>query len=404
MAFARESDSSSVAKWQHRRNRTAVTRVAPHLARPRLTQRVLITVATMLATTTRASTARPARASNRASKRVASKASSTVAAIDGKKAAIVVGVPAGLVAFAPIPAALAAADKDAIESFVSSVDDSVNAVVGVFARASDAATTARDALSPAIDRLAPLVEEAVKDATPFVSSATEEVSKATKQAAPLVKKNVDLVEKSIGGGVDSALRAASSSAKSAGVDVDFSSAARGVSSAVERVVPAFADALDTTLDAARALDGATLTAVVATGAVLFATSPLWVGPLAKTARGYAGDVSAVAAFDDVREGALLVDVRDGAAQDRGVPEVRGGSVVVVETEQVGARGKLEIDALALIVASLKKANKGKKIIVMGPKAVPVAIALSSRGFGNVFVMEGGFDKRRGWLESGLPTN
>ena len=142
--------------------------------------------------------------------------------------------------------------------------------------------------------------------------------------------------------------------------MDFSSAARGVSSAVERVVPAFADALDTTLDAARALDGATLTAVVATGAVLFATSPLWVGPLAKTARGYAGDVSAVAAFDDVREGALLVDVRDGAAQDRGVPEVRGGSVVVVETEQVGARGKLEIDAVGVDRRVAEKGEQGEE--------------------------------------------
>jgi len=43
------------------------------------------------------------------------------------------------------------------------------------------------------------------------------------------------------------------------------------------------------------------------------------------------------------------------------------------------------------------------VILMGPTAAPVAAALSALGFSGVYVMEGGFERRRGWVESGLAT-
>jgi 3-mercaptopyruvate sulfurtransferase SseA len=43
------------------------------------------------------------------------------------------------------------------------------------------------------------------------------------------------------------------------------------------------------------------------------------------------------------------------------------------------------------------------VILMGSTAAPVAAVLSALGLSGVHVMEGGFERRRGWVESGLAT-
>ena len=133
----------------------------------------------------------------------------------------------------------------------------------------------------------------------------------------------------------------------------------------------------------------------------------------RSARGYAGDVTAVQAYDDARLRPLhIVDLRSVKAQERGVPKVRGGRVLLVPPVTVddGAlRGRLadvaalEIRSTAVVVAALKKIGKSSKVILMGPSAKSVAGALTAMGFGQVYVMDGEFDKKRGWVESGLAT-
>lgn len=129
----------------------------------------------------------------------------------------------------------------------------------------------------------------------------------------------------------------------------------------------------------------------------------------------AGNISAVKAYDEVCTGeAFLIDLRQSKAQEKGVPSLpRGnGRLILVEPETVSdaaLRGRmqdvagLETQSTAVVISALKKLSKSSKVILMGPQAAPVAAALAARGFGSVFVMDGGFDKKRGWIDSGLST-
>lgn len=59
--------------------------------------------------------------------------------------------------------------------------------------------------------------------------------------------------------------------------------------------------------------------------------------------------------------------------------------------------------LFLQIAALKKAKKGKPVILMdqsGNNARAVAKELSARGFSQVYVVDGGF---KGWISNKLPT-
>lgn len=65
---------------------------------------------------------------------------------------------------------------------------------------------------------------------------------------------------------------------------------------------------------------------------------------------------------------------------------------------------VEADSTARIIAALKKANKGKPIIMLDSNASiakAVARKLSTLGFRAVYVVDGGFDGRGGWVSSGL---
>lgn len=56
------------------------------------------------------------------------------------------------------------------------------------------------------------------------------------------------------------------------------------------------------------------------------------------------------------------------------------------------------------VASLKRLSKGSKVILLdrnGGTSKTVAKELAKRGFSRVFVIEGGFDGRNGWVSSKL---
>ncbi len=65
---------------------------------------------------------------------------------------------------------------------------------------------------------------------------------------------------------------------------------------------------------------------------------------------------------------------------------------------------MEADSTARIIAALKKASKGKPVIVLDANASlakMVARKLCSLGFRSVYVVDGGFDGRGGWVSSGL---
>ena len=68
---------------------------------------------------------------------------------------------------------------------------------------------------------------------------------------------------------------------------------------------------------------------------------------------------------------------------------------------------MEADSTARIIAALKKVSKGKPVVLLDANASlakQVARKLSALGFGNVYVVEGGFDGRGGWVSSGLTVS
>ena len=68
---------------------------------------------------------------------------------------------------------------------------------------------------------------------------------------------------------------------------------------------------------------------------------------------------------------------------------------------------VEAESTARIIAALKKANKGKPIILLDSNASiakAVARKLCSLGFRTVHIVEGGFDGRGGWVSSGLAVS
>jgi rhodanese-related sulfurtransferase len=65
---------------------------------------------------------------------------------------------------------------------------------------------------------------------------------------------------------------------------------------------------------------------------------------------------------------------------------------------------VEADSTARIIAALKKVSKSKPVVLLDANASlakQVARRLSALGFRNVYVAEGGFDGRGGWVSSGL---
>ena len=250
-----------------------------------------------------------------------------------------------------------------------------------------------------------------------MSRAAAEINKA---AAPVVKKELDIVTRELSKDVDGTLKAAGDAIKSTGIDVEpLVGASKQVGSVAKEAVntaePALLKAFQDAVYFAQHLDSAVVTAASAVGILAVATAPLWVPGAVKAARGYAGDISAVKTYDEVSKGeAILVDLRTSKVQERGIPSLpRGnGRLILVEPETISdgtLRGRLrdveslETQSTAIIISALKKISKTSKVVLMGPKAVPVAAALSARGFSSVFVMEGGFDKKRGWIDSGLAT-
>lgn len=322
----------------------------------------------------------------------------------------------GAVASVPtsIPAVALAFDKQQAESIAKSIEDDKQAIFSLFNKAAEATNAAKDALSPVMNEYGrPIVDELNKD----VSKAAAELNKV---AAPVVKRELDVVTRELSKDLDSTLKAAQGVIKSSGIDVEpLVGASKQVGSVAKEAVntaePAVFKAFNDAVNFVQHLDGAVITAASAVGIVAVATAPLWVPRAIKAVRGYAGGISAIKAYDEVCRGeAFLVDLRARKAQEKGVPSLPrdNGRLILLEPETVSDGAlrsrlrdveSLETQSTAVVIASLKKITKTSKVILMGPKSVPVAVALSARGFSRVFVMDGGFDKKRGWIDSGLST-
>lgn len=135
-------------------------------------------------------------------------------------------------------------------------------------------------------------------------------------------------------------------------------------------------------------------------------------------RGYAGELSAVAAVDLLVNGnALLVDLRSQKEKEAsGLPDLpssardRVQEVEFATTEDRKLRNALrdpnalETQVTALQVSALKRVTRNSTVLLLdrtGSGAVAVARALTAKGYRKVYVIAGGMDGRSGWLASKL---
>ena len=226
-------------------------------------------------------------------------------------------------------------------------------------------------------------------------------------AGPAVSKAVPLVTDALTG-----------AAKSTGVDLD---AVKGAAAAAAKTAADGATAATPLLQQAwtflTTTEPATLAQYGAGALGLYLVAPALLGGVAGGFRGYAGDINAVSALEALSEGnTVIVDIRSEAEKaSSGVPDVPGGASKVIDVEfatiadrklRGGLRDPSAIEAqvTALQIAALKRIGKGTKVLLLdrnGSTAKAVAKELARRGFGRVFVIEGGFDGRGGYVASRL---
>lgn len=304
--------------------------------------------------------------------------------------AATVGAVAALVQAAPVRAAETAPVDTVVDSLIAAVKntgDFIKASIGV-------AETGVQVLKEGYEVAAPVIKQGYEAVSPYVNQAVDAASPTFKAALP---------------GIVSAEKAFEASIKSDALDQAVSATAKAVT-VVTPVAKEFVSTLST-------YDSTTL-GEVGLGLVAFTyLAPALFGGLAGLTRGYASDVSAAQVLDFLGGDAVLVDIRTQSEKESsGLPDVpssAGSKYIEVEfafTEDKKLRNALRdpnsIEAIvtALQIASLKRLNKGSKIILLdryGPQARAVAKEITRKGFGNVVVVEGGFDGRTGWVQTKL---
>lgn len=240
-------------------------------------------------------------------------------------------------------------------------------------------------------------------------------------AAPIVQQTTDTVTKFAGPLASDLAEGAQKALKSAGVDTDqgvefAKSAVEQTSKVLEGAQPIGSSVLESAL----AADPLFL-AEAAGGLVLFYfLAPPLVSSIAKSTRGYAGDLGAAEALDLLlKQDYTLIDIRTEKEKEKfGVPSLPSNSknkYVAVPLEEFPGKiksqlrnsRKVEAEVVAIKVASLKRLNKGSKIILVdesGGVAKTVARALKIQGFKNSYVITDGFKGGKGWIQSRLGTD
>lgn len=297
-----------------------------------------------------------------------------------------------------------AEDVDAVDATVSAVAEVVKATGQAVKAGIDLAGAGVKVLKEGYDVASPYIQQGVEVATPYVQQAAKVT---TEVAGPALSKAVPLVQDALTGAV-----------KSSGVDLDavakttvtVAKTATETASSAQPFLTKLAQFVTTAEPVTLAEYGLGLVA-------LYFLSPALLGGLAGSLRGFAGEINAVQALEALNESnAVIVDIRSEKEKEAsGIPDVPGGANKLVDVEYAAIedrklRGSLkdpsyiEAQVTALQIASLKRLGKGSKIILLdrnGSSSKAIAKELSRRGFGKVFVVEGGFDGRNGWVGSKL---
>ncbi|KAH7437553.1 hypothetical protein KP509_05G078000 [Ceratopteris richardii] len=153
--------------------------------------------------------------------------------------------------------------------------------------------------------------------------------------------------------------------------------------------------------------------------LLYLLTPSLLSSIAYAARGYKGDLSAAQVLDLLNSSNyVLIDVRtDKDKAKSGLPSLPRNaknkylSIPLEELPgkirgQVRNPRNLEAEIAALKISFLKRIGKGSSIVLLdssGDIAKNVAKSLSALGFKNAWIVDGGFDGGKGWVQSRLGT-
>lgn len=304
-------------------------------------------------------------------------------------------------AAAPARAQDASSVDGAVNTLISGIKVAGEVVKQGIQLGGEAAGKAKDAY----DAVAPYVKQAADVAAPVVAEGAQQVTNAVVPALKALEPQV----KDLGTSTAKVLVAT-------GVDPTVIDS---TGKTVEGVVAGSKPLLQQLLTFVTTTPP-TLLAEYAVGAVaLYYLSPTLLSLLAGSTRGYAGEVSAAAALDQVCSdgNAVIVDIRSQREKEvGGVPDlpVRDRLVdldyaVIQDKKLRGALrnvGVVEANVTALQVAALKRLSKGTSILLMdksGAVSKTVAKYLNSKGFRKCYVVAGGYEGRGGWTNSKLPT-
>ncbi|KAH7858090.1 hypothetical protein Vadar_019866 [Vaccinium darrowii] len=296
----------------------------------------------------------------------------------------------------PLEANALSLSKEQIVSSLTQVEKTIDQAQEVgssfFEVAQSVFQVVAETVKPGIDVALPILkkggEEAVKIASPVVSEAS--------------KKALEAIESS-GFNTQPVLSAAKTVA----------GAAQQTTKVIEGAKPIASSTVET-------ISSADPVTIVGAGGALFLAyllfPPLW-SAVSFNLRGYKGDLSPAQALDLISSrNYLMIDIRSEKDKNKaGIPRLPSSAksrMVAIPLEELPSKlkglvrnaKKVEAEIAALKISYLKKINKGSNIVIMdsySDSAKIVARTLTSLGFKNSWVVDGGFSGGRGWLQSRL---
>ena len=289
-----------------------------------------------------------------------------------------------LLAATPLPAS-ASELTEKLAGFLDAVDAASETVAGGVSQTVEVAKQVKEAYDEAVPVVTPYAERAFEAAKPLGEAAG---GLANKYVAPVA---TDVISKA-STGASGVVTQASGALKQQGVDVApvVSVVETTGKSAVDAALPIGKQALEYVSTASAGELG-----LLAIGAyVAYLILPGVLGVFAGAARGYAGDVGALEAYEMVLSGNTnIIDLRSENDKAKSGPNPPKGRVL-----EVDAKGE-SVEVTALKVSAMNGVGKGKKYIIVGGNSKGFAKALKDKGFNKVFVLKGGYGA---WRNAGLP--
>ena len=284
----------------------------------------------------------------------------------------------------PFPAS-ASELTEKLAGFLDAVDAASETVASGVSQTVEVAKQVKEAYDEAVPVVTPYAERAFEAAKPLGEAAG---GLANKYVAPVA---ADVISKA-STGASGVVTQASGALKQQGVDVApvVSVVETTGKSAVDAALPIGKQALEYVSTASAGELG-----LLAIGAyVAYLILPGVLGVFAGAARGYAGDVGALEAYEMVLSGNTnIIDLRSVNDKAKSGPNPPKGRVL-----EVDAKGE-SVEVTALKVSAMNGVGKGKKYIIVGGNSKGFAKALKNKGFNKVFVLKGGYGA---WRNAGLP--